>query len=737
MDGMSSLVFDGLSSCKGGFGAFCNSRANIDPQATSLANDGYLSFAATNASTPESVVDELDLLLTAGRLDTYTRLVVIDEYKDALLNSSCSQERSDLCGRMEPGDVLYPGQYITNAGGEVLCVSLDGVAKHISAEGKELYSTSYLTRSDRSPLRYENSGILKIAGEVHWGFSQSKWASDNYHEGSRRDTFHSFLSGPCKLLDRRAHERVSLFGYASHGANTEEVTCTANSTCGQPAVTRSAEYAAERARTDSKYALKVAQHLLVVSAAFAVTNEAATTDIEVPTPPARLRKTSGYKALVILFMAGGADTFNLLTPHSNCDGRNLSSWYTRTRGAAALDLDLVRTITVPSGQQPCSTMGVHPELSTLQQLFNDGDASFIANVGALIEPLTAKQVMDRDGRLPAGLFAHNLQQQSAKTLFPQSTTGNTGVLGRIFKAFEKQAIGTGLPPVKATGYSVTSDKGIFRGSPIEPILLSSFQGMLTYEGSQTAARARNTNEREASLKAFGRLASREAGSIFAETHNFGIRNSLIESTEVSEILKGVTLSENWNSAIAQASAGQGQSFVAQFEQVANVIVARDAFEAEVDVFYVQLGGFDTHANVLATTQTKYKDINIALNTFVREMKAQGIWSRVAVQSLSEFGRTMTSNGHGTDHAWGGNQFLIGGDVRGGIIHGKYPELRIDGPQTVSSTGAMLPTSPWEAIWKPLSLWLGVETEQLGDVMPNLRAFTSEHTLERAEVFLSS
>ena len=70
-------------------------------------------------------------------------------------------------------------------------------------------------------------------------------------------------------------------------------------------------------------------------------------------------------------------------------------------------------------------------------------------------------------------------------------------------------------------------------------------------------------------------------------------------------------------------------------------------------------------------------------------------------------------------------------MRGGVVHGKYPELRIDGPESVGPTGGMVPTTPWEAIWEPLAVWLGVEASQLGDVMPNLHAFSAEHKLERA------
>jgi len=201
-----------------------------------------------------------------------------------------------------------------------------------------------------------------------------------------------------------------------------------------------------------------------------------------------------------------------------------------------------------------------------------------------------------------------------------------------------------------------------------------------------------------------------------------VRQALEDSERISELLKDAKLTQDWAGKVGQASVGQGQGFVGQMQQVAGVIASREAFEAERDVFYVELGGFDTHADYRDAVATRFNDINVALTTFVAEMKAQGVWDQVAVQSVSEFGRTIATNGVGTDHAWGGNHFLIGGGVNGGTIHGQYPELRVDGPQSVSGSGPMLPTSPWEAIWKPLATWMGVEDTQLAKVMPNLHAF---------------
>lgn len=574
-----------------------------------------------------------------------------------------------------------------------------------------------------------------MAGYQWWGEDWNKYHSTAYYPGNF-ESFASFLYGTCYLAnDQEAYQRVAQYGYTDFGKNTTVRTCNATSTCGDghgpPAASPEAQE--ELARTQMKYAVGIAQSLIAASAAYAITNQPATSDANVE--PAVARESSGqpYKALVVFFMAGGADTFNMLIPHSNCDGRNVSDQYSSTRGAAALNLDDLLTIDVPTGTQPCDTMGLHNRLSILQELWEDGDAAFLANIGPLVEPLTKEQFLDLDGQVPAGLYAHNLQTQGSKTLYPQSTTGDTGILGRIFQAFDEQAVSSSSP-IKGAAYSITSDRTMFRGSTTDPILLSSTEGMLTYDGSQSSAQSLNYAERDNLVAAFERLVARESGSIFAETHNAALRSALVESDRIARLLDNITLSQDWGGAIGQASVGAGQDFVAQVEQVASVIAGRNAFKAERDVFYVELGGFDTHSDVVSELDTKFGDVNTAISTFVAEMKDMGLWDQVTLVSLSEFGRTMTSNGAGTDHAWGGNHFVIGGGIKGGTIHGEYPELRVDGPQSVSSTGPMLPTTPWEGLWVPLARWIGVEEDYLDGVMPNLPAFSDEHLLTLEDLY---
>jgi len=344
-------------------------------------------------------------------------------------------------------------------------------------------------------------------------------------------------------------------------------------------------------------------------------------------------------------------------------------------------------------------------------------------VGSLIVPMTKTEYVNKLKVSPPQLFAHNTQTAGAQTVWPQHTSPG-GVVGRMFKALHDQAEATGATPLKGAAYSITRSRAMFGGGPVEPILLSATEGMLQYKSSKTSDVASNTKEKERLLDAMFRLSGKEVASVFGQTHNEMVRASMRESARVTELLRNATLTQDWAATMARYTCGGCANLVLQLQQVAKVIQSRHAFEAERDVFYISLGGFDTHSEVINQLINNYGAIDGALATFVAEMKALGVWQNVALQTLSEFGRTMTSNGRGTDHAWGANHFLIGGSVNGTRIHGSYPELRANGPQSISSTGQMLPSLPWEAIWEPIARWFGVEPERMNQVMPNRPAFSS-------------
>ena len=739
MAAFSGLIFDGAASCNGGiFNYGCNEayQPSAEPW-KQFSNNGYLAYTPTDASSPAAVIEELDLLLTAGRLDEASKMIITAEYQQALDRSACPVDKSAaLCGRLTPGQTLNAGESITNADGETLCFSYDGVARHIDADGREVDSTATFSREASIQLGLSDECVLGPKQSNSWGKGclwigqeggkKISWDSNALNRAGV-SSFAAFLHGPCDSFSADQYERHTVFEIYDKTAYSHVVQCDAQSTCerGRVRVDRplTEAYVAQRAKTDAEYAIRVAQNLIALSPAFAVTNQAGAKSNPAAAeqaPP--ISQRTPYKALVILFLRGGADTFNMLVPYAQCDSRNLRQQYLETRGVAAVSS--VLPIDLPKGSQPCDQFGVHSQLPTLQRLFKEGDAAFFANMGNLIEPLNKTQYLKGLGKIPQQLFGHNYQENDANSLYPQANFAD-GISGRISVALSAT--------MKTAGYSITNHKYSFRGAPTEPIVLHPTKGMVTYDGSGTAARADNLGERSRSLAAIDQMMSREVSSVYAATYNNLMRTSLADSERLAGLLASATVTQNWNRAMSTPKPALGQ----QLHQVSKVIASRTALQAERDIFLVEMSGFDTHANIHGALSDLFLSMDAALATFEKEMKAQGAWEAITLVAISEFARSMTSNGAGTDHGWGGNYFVVGGDVDGGKVHGAFPDLRVDGEQSISSTGHMLPTLPWEALWKPIVQWYGVQDAQLATVLPNVGNFGSKHLLEAQDVFKSS
>jgi len=221
--------------------------------------------------------------------------------------------------------------------------------------------------------------------------------------------------------------------------------------------------------------------------------------------------------------------------------------------------------------------------------------------------------------------------------------------------------------------------------------------------------------------AIANMTASPSRSFFAQTYANRLLNSLESSERLSEILGQVQLSTPF----------PGGTLGTQFNQVAKVIRARRELEEERAVFYVSLRGFDSHNSLQETVRDKFDQVDEALKSFVSEMEAQGIWKSVVLLTASDFARTLSSNGAGTDHAWGGNYYLLGGGLKGGQMLGKFPiSLGEDSDVNVGRNGRFLPTTPWEAPWYGLAEWFGVGVDRMADILPNAANFP-EKTLFRA------
>merc|ERR1719223_918809 len=143
-----------------------------------------------------------------------------------------------------------------------------------------------------------------------------------------------------------------------------------------------------------------------------------------------------------------------------------------------------------------------------------------------------------------------------------------------------------------------------------------------------------------------------------------------------------------------------------------MIETRDQSGVDMDMFYVEIGGFDTHADVEENLRNRFEEVNGAVHAFATELKSKNVWDKVVAIQTSEFARTLAPNsGDGTDHAWGGNYMMFGGAVSGGEIYGTYPDdLTDEGPLGLGR-GRLIPETPWDSVFEAVAKWAGITDEE--------------------------
>ena len=465
--------------------------------------------------------------------------------------------------------------------------------------------------------------------------------------------------------------------------------------------------------------LQIAEQLLVVSPEFQLTagepevtsNPPANPSSGISGPVPGSSAASGgndpvpYKALVSIVLGGGADSFNMLVPLDGCaSGASTGvtfDEYAAARGSVGLLKDVLLPVQVPPGMQPCTTFGLHPELATVQGLYADGDALWVANAGMLDQPLGGAEYRAKTVPFPRDLFAHNRQMGFLENLDVRriGTERSDGVLGRVVDALVAAGHRTGA-------YSVGLGSKALR---------SAASGTYDIVGSDgvTSVHPRH----EPLLPTIAKLLNRTSGSPFAETWSGVLRTSINRSTVLRDALSGVLP----DPAPCWEALGSN-SLAKELKQVAMLIAAAGSvFHNERDVFTVGLGGFDVHNYALGRTAQLLRKLDGALGCFMEEMKRQNLWHNVTIVQSSEFGRSLRSNGDGTDHAWGGNYFVAGGAVKGGQILGEFPDLRDDAPQSIGH-GRLVPTTSWEHIYNAVGSWIGLDSAAIDEVLPNRGAF---------------
>jgi cullin-associated NEDD8-dissociated protein 1 len=390
----------------------------------------------------------------------------------------------------------------------------------------------------------------------------------------------------------------------------------------------------------------------------------------------------------------------MLVPHSGCV-RDLYAEYAEIRGFAALPLAAILPIDLhaDSTAQPCTTYGIYPSLTFVKELWDAGQAAFFANIGTLTQPYTRGD----PGLSALGLRSHTTQGTMIQSL--KLKTEGSGVLGRVVEALTTQE-----DPYRSKIYTVYGNRKLIQGDMI-PVIL----------GRSGVQKFGQYGRYETTLQ---QMTGSESDSIFADVYAQLLESTLSTTQRLSDAMAAVEVQGDY-------SGGTG------LEQVARVMsLGRDFHGSEREVFLVGLQSFDAHSGV---GMPLLSDLNADLAALHTDLTHLDLWDATAVTSISDFGRTITTNGQGTDHAWSGNTFIAGGSVKGGHIHGQYPddlnpatsELEVGGGR-----GVFIPTTPWEGLWYGMAQWFGVAEDQMAEVLPNAANFPDTALHSRDEVFNS-
>ncbi len=413
-----------------------------------------------------------------------------------------------------------------------------------------------------------------------------------------------------------------------------------------------------------------------------------------------------YKALVCVFLFGGNDSWNMVVPRTTAE----YNAYAASRGGQA-----PTGLAVPLGTElpinPIGTtgapFGLHPSLAELAGLFQAQRCAIVANVGPLIAPTSKAQYTAGGAALPPQLFSHNDQQDQWHTLRGRAQS-KTGWAGRIADVLASQLPNQQL----ATNVSLAGNTLFQASETVSPYVMGP-SGATTFAGFGT------TGINLARKQAIDSIASASYGTVYER------RFAAVQK-------RAVQFADTINGAIAGAPAlttvfPSNNSLATQLQTVAKLIAVRDRLSMSRQVFFVSTGGFDTHDDLLADQPTLLSTVSSAMAAFYNATVELGVANKVTAFTQSDFGRTLTSNGDGSDHAWGGVQLAVGGAVQGQKIYGTMPVLRIgatlaaDGADDVSG-GRFIPTTSSDQYAATLAKWFGVNDTNLALVAPSIGNF---------------
>ncbi len=402
-----------------------------------------------------------------------------------------------------------------------------------------------------------------------------------------------------------------------------------------------------------------------------------------------------YRALVCVFLFGGNDQTSTLLPF---DPAEFEAARVARAGIARPAADFVSIGPVASqGGRP---FALARELAPLAALYGQGRAAIVANVGPMYGPLTKAQYEAKSAAVPPRLFSHNDQQSVWQSSGAEGTTvGWGGRFGDLLGAANTNTLFTSV--------SVANSAVFLYGNQIQQYQIDSggpgdlWPLQWLYGSGQAASALRQ-------------IITAGSSQMF-ESHLSAVTNRALAANET---LKAALAA---GPALTTAFAADNR-LAQQLKMVARLISVRQALGMKRQVFFVSLGGFDHHDDIVEKLPGLHTQVAEAVASFYAATVELGVAQQVTTFTASDFGRTLTSNGDGSDHGWGAHHFVVGGAVRGGTIYGRYPTVALRTAEDLGS-GRLLPTTSTTQLAATLGAWFGVPTGLLPDALPHIDNFS--------------
>ena len=439
------------------------------------------------------------------------------------------------------------------------------------------------------------------------------------------------------------------------------------------------------------------------------------------TQSASAANTNGYRAIVCVMLQGGMDHADTVLPTDQASydqlaeqRRGLFNAYGvgNAGGNSSRERNNLLSLNpTNSAEFGSRRFGLPRELAEVQQMFNSGDLAIIGNVGPLVEPTDRASFSSGSARLPRALFSHNDQRSTWLSFGAEGTTVGWG--GRF---------------ADATIASDPSSNPIFAAvtAGANDVFLSGEEAR-PFRAASSANGAMLALNNGGILRTSGSSRTAAARAISALVTDTDLSDDSVYERDIARInRRGLENAQAYIDALSNSPANSttfpNTRIGDQLRAVTTTISARNALNVNRQVFYVTMGGWDSHNSQTADLPRNHGQLSEALAAFRQAMIAEGVWDDVVTFTASDFGRTLNDNGDGTDHGWGGHHFVMGGSVVGQRIYGDIPPPDPDNSSYTDSRARLIPSVSVESYAETIGLWYGLNRGELRAALPNLDAF---------------